>query len=351
MLMRCSEKKDLSEWNNWWSSERISSDPLEYPLKYTPIELEGADFIGAHLEWASLESANLKNANFAEADLSRACLKDAHLEKAYFELTDLRSTHADGAHLEGAKFIKTSLEFASFKKSYTDGNTTFTDCSFNIYTDFTGVGLDSIRIDPGLKVSLTDNIRRLSWQEWLSKGGRFRKFLKHTFVWPFWYLTDYGSSTIRIVCSFIVLAVIFGLIYFSFEVGEIAGLKGIIHDLGTLRVGDKVIPFSKPHILARSMYFSIVTMTTLGFGDMHAAKTGDVWGILGYLFLSIQVIIGYVMLGALITRFGILFSGVGPAVATSESRESIKKAKMYLSNPALEIEELKKEIESLKKLE
>jgi hypothetical protein len=54
-------------------------------------------------------------------------------------------------------------------------------------------------------------------------------------------------------------------------------------------------------------------MTTLGFGDMHAADRTDIWGLLGCILLSLQVIVGYVLLGALITRLGILFSGVGPA--------------------------------------
>ena len=61
-------------------------------------------------------------------------------------------------------------------------------------------------------------------------------------------------------------------------------------------------------MLARSLYFSIVTMTTLGFGDMHAAKN-----VLGYLLRTIQVLLGYVLLGALVTRFAVLFQAGGPA--------------------------------------
>ena len=50
------------------------------------------------------------------------------------------------------------------------------------------------------------------------------------------------------------------------------------------------------------------------FCDMHATKTGDIWGLLGYGVLSAQVIFGYVLLGALITRLGILFYSDGPAL-------------------------------------
>ena len=61
--------------------------------------------------------------------------------------------------------------------------------------------------------------------------------------------------------------------------------------------------------LFRTIYLSIVTMTTLGFGDMHA-NCQSFWG---HLLLTVQVILGYVLLGALVTRFGVLFtSGVVP---------------------------------------
>jgi hypothetical protein len=62
-------------------------------------------------------------------------------------------------------------------------------------------------------------------------------------------------------------------------------------------------------------------MTTLGFGDMHAAKTGGWQSYLGYTFLSFQVLLGYFLLGALITRLGILFTSEAPA---AESISPIK---------------------------
>ena len=59
----------------------------------------------------------------------------------------------------------------------------------------------------------------------------------------------------------------------------------------------------------RSCYFSVVTMTTLGFGDMYAMPDSK-WG---HILLIIHVILGYVLLGALVTRFAILFSAGGPS--------------------------------------
>lgn len=56
----------------------------------------------------------------------------------------------------------------------------------------------------------------------------------------------------------------------------------------------------------RAGYFSVVTMTTLGFGDIHAHPMSPV----GHLLVMLQVLIGYVLLGALITRLAILFREV-----------------------------------------
>ena len=61
--------------------------------------------------------------------------------------------------------------------------------------------------------------------------------------------------------------------------------------------------------LWHALYFSVVTMTTLGFGDI--AANPESW--VGQGLLMLQVILGYVLLGAIVTRFAIMFSSGGPA--------------------------------------
>ncbi len=62
-------------------------------------------------------------------------------------------------------------------------------------------------------------------------------------------------------------------------------------------------------MLCRSVYFSIVTMTTLGFGDIKARRNSTA----GQFIVVAQVVCGYLLLGALITRLGILFAAGGPS--------------------------------------
>lgn len=58
-------------------------------------------------------------------------------------------------------------------------------------------------------------------------------------------------------------------------------------------------------------------MTTLGFGDVYAAPTSAV----GQFLLSLQVVLGYILLGALVTRFAMLFSAGGPSGAFYQEKK------------------------------
>lgn len=281
LLRSCSRMQDMSRWNNWRKQHHD-----------VPVLLMGADLKQTHLVGADLRWANLARANFLEA----------HIEGANFYDASLEGAHLTKAYMEGAKFCYAKI----------DAETVIAECNFDRNTDFTGVGLDTARIGPNLKEALKNNIRRVQWQRWFKSGGWLARILKNIIVRPFWWVTNYGSSTSRIIFSFLFLSIFFGLIYFGFETHP--KLHGLIHNLRIGKLDDL-------HVLARAMYFSIVTMTTLGFGDMHAAQNNEIWSLLGYLFLSIQVIIGYVLLGALVTRLGVLFSGSGLAQKPNKKKK------------------------------
>ena len=105
-------------------------------------------------------------------------------------------------------------------------------------------------------------------------------------------MSDYGLSTGRIMSSFFILAISFAIAYslwpsFVMVNNVVGDIRGFVH----------------------ALYFSVVTMTTLGFGDI--AANPDSW--FGQVVLMVQVILGYVHLGALVTRFAVLFAAGGPA--------------------------------------
>ena len=363
LLKRCSENRNITEWNNWrrdnpkkeiWLS---GADLLDAHLKgvdlfeahlegaylikthlegafFQRAHLEGAiaplahlksaDLINAHLEGAELFQAHLEDAKLGGAHLERAELSHAHLEganlkEAHLEGARLKNAHLEGSHLyrthlQRAKLIGTNLEAvtlqearlqgACFDSAIVNGRTLIRECHIDRKTDFTGVGLDSARVEPRLKQLLKYNIRRIGWNKWY-KDHRLLKLL----VLPFWKMSDYGRSTGWIICTFFGLALLFAVIYW---VWGLIWHPGIVANL----FQDEQGPIPTWLVFFRAVYFSIVTMTTLGFGDMYA----NARSLAGHVCLGIQVLLGYVLLGALVTRFAVLFTAGGPAAKFADEK-------------------------------
>ena len=109
MLKRCSDKKDMTEWNEW-RMNHFDRDIL----------LEGADLSYSHLEGCFLPGAYLTRANLNcvhldEADLSRAHLEDASVNCGYLKGTRLGFCHLENIDLSGSHLETARLEFADLK--------------------------------------------------------------------------------------------------------------------------------------------------------------------------------------------------------------------------------------------
>ena len=277
------------------------------------IHLEGAELYNANLTGASLPRAHLSGSKLVEAVLRRANLQNAELQKAELRWADLRE----------ADLRWTSLQGADFKGAFVDGKTWIWTDEIDRATYFAGVGLASATLRPGLKQTLEYNVRLKHWRPRLRDTGYANRFARG-FGRLFWWVCDYGRSTRRILRVFFGLALAFAMVYFF--CGLPGSLQcdpqaGIIQNLFAVADG-AVLPWWVG--LLRSLYFSIVTMTTLGFGNMYAAPGS----ILGHATLIFEVLIGYTLLGALICRFSILFQSDGPPVLfVDEKRKRDRKKK------------------------
>ncbi|MHC4586394.1 MAG: pentapeptide repeat-containing protein [Planctomycetota bacterium] len=365
MLLRCSEKKDTTEWNEWRKQNNRKDILLKgaslkgacldrVNLKGANLEganlsdayLKGADLSTAHLEGAHLrhahleggylyhahlagaylyeahlQNADLSNCHLENAALVQCHLEDASLSSAYMSGADFRRAHLDHtnlcythleyanlkyAHLERAFIVKAHLENSNFEQAIVDGSTLFWACHVDRSTNFRGVALDRVRVDTGTKQLLEYNIRRMNWEQWYEEHPRLRFPVK-----GFWQISDYGLSTRQIITLFFKLVILFAVIYYVWGSIDhylmgVQNRPGIVSNLFVDRYGLKIAWWLVP---LRTLYFSIVTMTTLGFGDMYA-NAHSFWG---HILLSIQVVLGYVLLGALVTRFAVLFTAGGPA--------------------------------------
>ena len=304
ILVRCSEKKDMTEWNEWlekYSHVKIlleDTNLMSAHLKGAKLReanLEGACLSLAHLEGSDLQSANLKDANLIVANLEGANLVGAQLKGANLSSANLAGAGLEGANLEGSDLSLAHLEGADFEAAIVNGETFIWDPSYNRKTSFYGVGLRSARVEPGLRADLEAYNRRFKWEKWYKENRKRNNIFNPIvpFIKAFWWMSDYGKSAPKVIGTFFGLAVIFAVLYC------IPGLVDGLYTTGEViqvAVPRWVIPF-------RALYFSIITMTTLGFGDIVANPTG----ILGHILLTIQVLLGYVMLAALLSRLAVLF--------------------------------------------
>jgi len=364
LLKHCSEKKDVSEWNKW-RTEHLNEPILLQDAKLSDAYLANADLRYAHLENADLRYARLENADLKYAHLENALLWYAHLENvdlryahldnailwyahlenarlvdshlenarlvdAHLENADLRYAHLEDADLEGARLQNTvfwgaHLQGANFEIARVDGATLVWQCKVDQDTNFEGVGLSSVRIDAQTRQFLEYNIRRMNWQRWYRGKSENRLIVKmrQLLTCPirsFWWVSNYGSSTWRIVLTFLALSISFAAVYFAWGAVDYyhLGMKdqpGIVKELFVPLTAEEPVSeiYYSAIVLLRSLYFSVVATATLGFGDVYAntARPDCRWWV-GHSLLIVQVILGYILLGALVTRFAVLFTAGGP---------------------------------------
>jgi hypothetical protein len=233
------------------------------------------------------------------------------------------------ADLSGANLFEAFLSGASAHFAIVDGKTfIYTSKSrFDKNTDFSNVGLDSARIEGRLKAQLKRNIREIHWNE------RYEQNPLLNIVRPFWWASDYGSSTWRLIFSFFVISLLFTLLYVistipapdwitktfraELEWGDwtlsvplwitydYPFVEGLV-EYEALSNRDRILKRFDVARCLRAFYFSVATMTTLGIGNIKA-HTGS---LMGLGLVTLQVLIGHVILGALITRLAILFQEV-----------------------------------------
>ena len=114
-----------------------------------------------------------------------------------------------------------------------------------------------------------------------------------------WGLIDYGRSLSRVATIGAVLIILFGTLFTIFP--ETVGLSCppvTLHPADRLSAPTPAQPASSCTVRADWLtpyYFSTVTFTTLGFGDIYA-KT-----LAGEILVIVEVLSGYITLGLLLS--------------------------------------------------
>jgi uncharacterized protein YjbI with pentapeptide repeats len=230
--------------------------------------LHGANLTGAHLSGANLTSARLNNARLARADLSNTRFNDADLRGANLEGADLSNADLKGADLSGANLQGTTLLSADFSDS-----------------NITGVQFNEKEICRDIQINSAHGnalFKRYAQDQAYVEEYKFNRPVRY-FVWK--YSSNCGRSLSLWVFWCAVIAVAFSLV-FHFHLGGSESF--VLTELAKE-------PGYDPRDWAPMLYYSVVTFTTLGFGDIIPKTQEAAWWIMA------EVVMGYFMLGGLIT--------------------------------------------------
>ena len=291
-------------------------------------DLSGANLAGADLRGTDLSRANLTKANLVGATLEEAVLYGATLDHAELLNANLRRANLTEVSATAAGFGRTNLEHATLfgaklaGASFTQSNLTAADLRA---ADLTGARLRECRLDGAdlsrsvlrdvdlrasqvsrasfeaadLRGSKLGGLRGAIHANWIDADiadvdfcGAYlvrRQILDQNYLhefrrqsrvteavyWIWWTTSDCGRSFVRWGLWTAVLALGYAFIY-----------QHVAIDLG-----------GRPDNWMTTIYFSVVTLTTLGFGDIVPASA------LARVVTLTEVIIGYVMLGGLLGIF------------------------------------------------
>lgn len=237
-------------------------DSYCYCSDFSGANLVEADFSGAVLEAANLSNLKLAGNNFSDANLFKANLRNSDLTGAKLVLAKL--THADlqDSTLSNANVSGADLQSANFADCKVDG------MLYDRKTRFKGIRVSSCFGSARFRRYAQD-------QDFIEE---FRE--AHPVYYYLWLvLTDCGRSMLRVVSWSVAMAILFSVIY--------------------LLIGEQA--FSVEHKetlewnLFTTFYYSVVTFTTLGFGDI-TPRTPVAAGA-----VMLEVVTGYLMLGILIS--------------------------------------------------
>ncbi len=297
-LRKCSKKGEegIEEWNEWRRAnpnQDILLDKRDFHGWYLQRALLNTGAVVAHPggpghQWVFKGEVYLRGSLFLETTLQGTYFRGAHLQEAM-----LNSARLDEACLE-----LTHIEGAQFKEATFDKWTSFEGCQIDKRTDFRGADLASLRVSPWIRQLMEYNIKRMNWEEWYPRQNCLLRWV----VRAFWWVSDYGISAPRIIGVFSLLAVAFAVIYYLWGLIEPPGIVDYLFvDANGVKVGWGLA-------MLRALHFSVVIMT-VGFTNMHASAH-SFWA---HILVGFQMILGFVLLGALVTRFAVLFAAGGPA--------------------------------------
>jgi hypothetical protein len=271
--------------------------------------LEKAKFQEANLRHVDFQYAYAKDADFANADLKDSTLEYAHLRDcnfrmAYMKRANLKRTFLVGASFRDANLTNATMKYAEFDNNSNMLNANLLQCKLDYSTlkncrhkldrvviqERAGNIVEAAEVYLNLKNYFrAEGLYEISGDYYFREKLMERKLnynsksLFNKILWlkslAYSALCGYGEKPYRVILSSLTIILIFALIYWGFgglESGTDIGIKW--YD---------------------NFYFSVVTFTTLGFGDIHPSDS-----IFIKFCTMLEAFIGAFMIALFVLTFG-----------------------------------------------
>lgn len=250
--------------------------------------LDECEFLGSDLTHASFNECSAKQCGFGGADLSYASMINADLSDATLSHSKLIHTDLRAANLKNARITEADLSNAIFTRAMlleSDLKKSNVHRTNFELSDMQGCRLLGIRNFKtarwlgadirGLDLRGAYLVRRyIADENYLYEfkiQSRFHKAIY--FIW--WASSDCGRSLLRWFTWLFCATLIFAAIYTQVD-----------------------IDYGRHETVFSPIYFSFVTLTTLGYGDAVPAS------LVAQIFVTLQAISGYMGLGGLLSILG-----------------------------------------------
>ena len=228
---------------------------------------ENCGFAHADLREVNAVGARLTNCSWSEARFDRALFGGAVLEGGRFRGADLSSAEFVHANLSGCDLEEATLDRTNFHLADLHG------CRFSQVKDYktaNWIGVNVLDVDFHGAYLVRRHIMDENYLHEYRRQSRFKAAL----YWIWWATSDCGRSLFRWAAWVGALIIIYGIVY---------------------RVVD--IDFGEHETAFSPMYYSIVTLTTLGYGDVVPAS------LPAQLLAVSEALFGYIGLGGMLSIF------------------------------------------------
>jgi hypothetical protein len=247
-----------------------------------PGSSKGYDLRNSDLYRANMENAHLFNINLEGASLMKANLNHSNLHCANLNNTNLLGTKLNGAKLDyikvGQYVQQERIAIQAEKQNDIEKAKDFFEQSEEIYRNLRksaeGAGI----------YSLAGNFAR---KELTMRRKQYDKFSQQRMVSKAVDLfCGYGESPFNVVAFSLILIFICAVLYFFMGVQS---PEGMIQFSSQLSVNENM------HNFFSSIYFSVVTFTTLGYGDIqpvgYSRLIAAVEAFIGSFALALYVVV------------------------------------------------------------